>query len=242
MAAGKGKRMLNPDMAKVMYAIGGMPMIGHVITCAKNFGSDRIVVIVGHQRESVVEYVHSIDPTIEIAVQAEQLGTGHAIMQTEPLLSSFTGDVVILSGDVPLLRAETVAAMIEHQRKTNAIVTALTTILDDPSGYGRVIRDDAGSIRKIVEHKDANENELLVREINTGIYVFDARHLFDALRRVTNDNAQGEYYLTDVFEIFARAGLRMEPFVTDSFDEIRGVNTKAQLEEMEGMYLTQRLK
>ncbi len=236
MAAGKGKRMMNPNMAKVMYTVGDSPMIGQVVRCAKEFSANKIIVIVGHQRESVIQYLNSLDSNIEVAVQAEQLGTGHAIMQTESLLHDFTGDVVILSGDVPLLRASTVTEMIRHHRESDAVVTVLTTILPDPMGYGRVVRGKDNSIVKIVEHKDASKDELEIKEINSGIYVFKNEPLFDALKRIKPDNAQGEYYLTDVFEIFSQKNFSMEPFVVSSFNEIRGVNTKEQLEEMEKLY------
>ena len=236
MAAGKGKRMLNPNMSKVMYSLAGIPMIDHVVACTKQFGAQRIIVIVGHQREALMEHLRKNDSSIEFAVQAEQLGTGHAIMQTEALLANFIGDIVVLSGDVPLLRAATVEQLLRHHRESHAVVTVLTTMLPDPSGYGRIVRAGNGSITRIVEHKDASEHELRIQEINSGIYVFQSKPLFQGLQKITNTNAQGEYYLTDVFEIFSREGLRMEPFVVDSFDEIRGVNTKEQLEELEKIY------
>ncbi len=236
MAAGKGKRMMNPETPKVMYTIGGKPMIEHVVACAKQFQVYRIIVIVGHQKEKVISHLNNLDPTIETAIQAEQLGTGHAIMQTESALKKFSGDVVILSGDVPLLRASTVTQLIDHHRQTNAAVTVLTTRLSNPSGYGRIVRAFDNSIVKIVEQKDASEDELKINEINSGIYVFQKEPLFDALKRITPNNAQGEYYLTDVVKIFSQQGLSMEPLEVESIDEIRGVNTKEQLEEMEQLY------
>jgi UDP-N-acetylglucosamine diphosphorylase/glucosamine-1-phosphate N-acetyltransferase len=240
MAAGKGKRMMNPDVAKVMYTVGGTPMIGHAAACARRFGAERVIAIVGHQRDSVIDYLRKADPGAEFAVQAEQLGTGHAVRMAEPLLREFDGDVVILSGDVPLLRSETVVAMIARHREKQASVTVLTAVPDDPFGYGRVIRAADGSIEKIVEQKDASPEEQKVREINSGIYVFQAKPLFSALARVTNANAQGEYYLPDVFEIFAREGLRREPWPADSFDEIRGANTREQLQELEALFLARK--
>ena len=236
MAAGQGKRMRNPDMAKVMHLLGGLPLIQHVVRLARKSGAIRIITVVGHQRESVIAHLHATDPDVEIAVQAEQLGTGHAVLQTASLLRDFEGDVLILSGDAPMTSPKTLGTMLDHHRSTGAVVTVLTALLSDPDGYGRVLREADGSIRKIVEQKDASEEELAVREINSGIYVFKARTLFDALALVTNDNAQGEYYLPDVFALFAKRGLRMEPCIVHSFDEIRGVNTIEQLREMEHMF------
>lgn len=236
MAAGQGKRMLNPDMAKVMYPVGGIPMIGHVVRCARRFGAERVIAIVGHRRESVMEYLRDEDREVEFAIQAEQLGTGHAVRQAEPLLGNFDGDLVILSGDVPLLRPESVAAMIARHRERNAAVTVLTAIPEDPTGYGRIVRASDGSIEKIVEQKDATPKEREIREINSGIYVFRAAPLFSALARITNRNVQGEYYLTDVFALFAGDRLLREPWPVSSFDEIRGANTRDQLEELNSIH------
>jgi len=233
MAAGQGKRMKNPDLAKVMHPLCGKPLIEHVVRLAISCVAERIIIVVGHKRESVIDYMQHLDVHCEIAVQAEQLGTAHAVRQAEPLLANFSGDILILSGDAPLTRVKTILAMLQHHKRTNAIVTVLTAKLPDPKGYGRVIRNQENEIIKIVEHKDASSRELAVHEINSGIYVFRGNELFRALRQVTNDNAQGEFYLPDVFEIFRSAGLRMEPFCIEDFDEIRGVNTIEQLDEME---------
>jgi UDP-N-acetylglucosamine diphosphorylase/glucosamine-1-phosphate N-acetyltransferase len=240
MAAGQGKRMKNPDLAKVMYPLADRPLISHVVELARGTGASRIIVVVGHQRESVMEHLRALDSGVETAVQDRQLGTGHAVLQTEPLLATFDGDVLILSGDAPLTRPATLSAMLLRHRATGAAVTVLTSVLPDPAGYGRVIRDAEGNIRKIVEHKDATDEERTVGEINSGIYAFRCKPLFATLAGIGNDNAQGEYYLPDVFAIFARDGLRMEPFPIDSFDEIRGVNTIEQLREMEEIYFRMR--
>ncbi len=236
MAAGQGKRMNNPDLSKVMHTLNGTPLIEHVTYLAQRLAPERIVVIVGHCREQVIAHLASVAPEVRIAVQAEQLGTGHAIMQARALLEDFDGDVVILSGDAPLTRTDTLDAAISRHRAEASVVTVLTALLDDPTGYGRVIKDDEGRIRYIVEQKDASEEEKTVREINSGIYVFQARPLFTALSRITNDNAQGEYYLTDVFELFRRDGLPMIAELVDDENEIRGINTIAQLQEMEAIH------
>jgi UDP-N-acetylglucosamine diphosphorylase/glucosamine-1-phosphate N-acetyltransferase len=233
MAAGQGKRMKNPDMAKVMHRLAGLPLVTHVIRLARTLGCERVVVVVGHQRESVMDYLKTHDSTIEFAVQAEQLGTAHAVRMTEAALQDFEGDIVILSGDAPMTRVSTLAAAVAQHRKHHAAVTVLTAVLPDPAGYGRIVRDESGAVMKVVEHKDASEAERSVREINSGIYVFDRQLLFEALKQVDNDNAQGEYYLPDVFRIFKRDARVMIPFVVDDADEIRGVNTIEQLQDME---------
>jgi len=236
MAAGQGKRMKNPDMAKVLYPLAGLPLLDHVIELARTCDPARIIVIAGHQREAVIRHLQARHPDVETAAQERQLGTAHAVLQTAPLLKGFGGDVVILSGDAPLTRPSTLAAMLDTHRNSSSAVTVLTAVLPDPSGYGRVIRDSGGGISRIVEHRDATEAELAVREFYSGIYVFRAGPVFDALALVRNDNAQGEYYLPDVFGIFAERRLRMTPCIVESFDEIRGVNTIEQLREMEIIY------
>jgi len=240
MAAGQGKRMKNPDRAKVMHELGGIPLVQHVVRLARSVGADRIIVVVGHQRQSVIDYLYGIDASIEFAVQAEQLGTGHAVQMTEEQLRDFDGDVLILSGDAPMTRPETLRDALEKHRVADAAVTVLTALLPDPTGYGRVIRDGDGRVLRIVEHKDAMEEERAVREINSGIYVFRRDALFSALARIDNDNAQGEYYLPDVFAIFQKEHRTMIPHVVEDFDELRGVNTVEQLAELEGLYATRR--
>lgn len=236
MAAGQGKRMKNPDRAKVMHELGGIPLVQHVVRLARSVGADRIIVVIGHQRQSIIDHLSSLDPSIEFAVQAEQLGTGHAVRMTEPQLSDFDGNVLILSGDAPMTRPETLRDAIDRHLRADAAVTVLTALLPDPTGYGRVIRDEDGNVLRIVEHKDAGEEERAVREINSGIYIFRRDALFSALARIDNDNAQGEYYLPDVFAIFQKENRTMIPHVVEDFDELRGVNTVEQLTELEKLY------
>jgi UDP-N-acetylglucosamine diphosphorylase/glucosamine-1-phosphate N-acetyltransferase len=236
LAAGQGKRMQNPDLAKVMHPLAGMPLIEHVVRLARAAQAEPVIVVVGHQRQAVVDHLARVDAGVAIAVQDQQLGTGHAVRMAEPLLDGFDGDVLILSGDVPLTRSATIAHMLDVHRATGAMVTVLTAVLADPSGYGRVIREADGRIARIVEHKDASEDERAVCEINSGIYVFRARPLFAALAGVTNENAQGEYYLPDVFARFAAEGRTMSPCVVPSLEEIRGVNTIEQLRELEQLH------
>ena len=237
MAAGKGTRMKDPSKAKVMYEILGKPMIYYVADLAYNLKADRVVVIVGYQSEVVKNYICKSHPHIEIALQAEQLGTGHAIMQAETALKEFCGDVIVLSGDVPLLTVASMQQLIEHHFQTHAAATILTTYIDDPTGYGRIIRNKDDSVKKIVEQKDATETERQVKEINSGIYIFDKQKLFDSLQYITPHNVQKEYYLTDVFEYFWKQDWKVSALKAIYVDEIRGINTLEQLKEAETIQL-----
>lgn len=234
MAAGKGTRMKDPSKAKVMYEILGKPMVHYVVDVASELETDRMLVIVGYERQTVINYLKRSHPQAECIVQAEQLGTGHAIMQVGPALSDFTGDVVVLSGDVPLLTASTIESLLTYHRETRlrlALATILTAELADATGYGRIVRNSDGSVKKIVEHKDATPEERRIREINSGIYIFDTSKLFDALQHITPHNVQNEYYLTDVFEYFWRNQWSVSALKAADADEIRGINTVEQLEE-----------
>lgn len=238
MAAGKGTRMKDPYKAKVMYEILGKPMIHYVVDLAYNLKADRIVVIVGYQRETVSNYLSKSHNNIEFVVQAEQLGTGHAIMQAETALKDYNGSVIVLSGDVPLLTAESMQRLIDHHLQTNATAGILTADIDDPTGYGRIIRNDDNSVKKIIEQKDATDEERQVKEINSGIYIFDKQKLFEALQHITPHNVQKEYYLTDVFEYFWKHRWRVSAIKAIFIDEIRGINTIEQLKEAEKIQLT----
>jgi UDP-N-acetylglucosamine diphosphorylase/glucosamine-1-phosphate N-acetyltransferase len=240
MAAGKGTRMKDPSKAKVMYEVLGKPMVHYVVDLAKMLKVSRVIVIVGYQRDTVIRYLQNSHPNVEIAVQAEQLGTGHAIMQAEAMLKDFTGDVVVLSGDVPLLTADSMQELIDHHHQTAASATILTADFVDPTGYGRIIRNSDGSVKKIVEHKDATEEERHVKEINSGIYVFNGQRLFDGLKHVTPQNIQNEYYLTDVFEHFWKRQWKVSALKTLHVEEIIGVNTVNQLEEVKQVLLARK--
>lgn len=231
MAAGKGTRMKDPSKAKVMYEINGKPMIHFVVDLAYQLDASHVIVIVGYQREVVTEYIRRSHPDVDCVVQAEQLGTGHAVMQAEQALKSFSGEVIVLSGDVPLLTRESMREFIDHHHETAAVATILTADFADPAGYGRIIRNADGSVKKIVEHKDATEEERTVSEINSGIYIFDKEKLFDALKHISPHNVQNEYYLTDVFEYFWRHHWVVSAIKASHPDEIRGVNTVEQLDE-----------
>ncbi len=231
MAAGKGTRMNNPDMAKVMYTINGKPMVEHVVDLALRLGAQRIVVIVGWQKDSVINHLANVfGESVECVEQNPQLGTGHAVMQAEPALRDFDGDVLVLSGDVPMLSYATTRSLIEFHRHNNADATVLTAVLDDATGYGRILRDADGNVTAIVEHKDATEEQRSIKEINSGIYVFDAGMLFEGLRHITPNNVQKEYYLTDVFRYFWKRRLKVSAVAAPNPMEIAGINTVAQLE------------
>lgn len=241
MAAGKGTRMNNPSMAKVMYAIDGKPMVEHVVDLAYTVGAERVVTVVGWQKDTVIDHLRATGKQVDCVEQNPQLGTGHAVMQAEMPLQGFAGDVLVLSGDVPLLTVRTVERLLEHHRASPTAATVLTAVLDDATGYGRILRDPAtGDVTGIVEHKDATEEQRAVREINSGIYVFDRQRLFDGLAQITPDNAQKEYYLTDVFRYFWRNRLPVRAVAADDPVEIQGINTVAQLEEARRVYEARR--
>jgi UDP-N-acetylglucosamine pyrophosphorylase len=237
MAAGKGTRMKS-DLAKVLHPLGGRPMLHEVLDTSQKLSPEKIVIIVGHQADSVKEATAGY--AVSYALQSPQLGTGHAVMQAEPFLEDFTGDVIVLSGDVPLTKPETLRELIKTHHDRRATATVLTAILADPTGYGRVIRGEMFDVIKIVEHKDATEKERQITEINSGIYVFDAKKLFAALKLIRNDNAQNEYYLPDVFKLFFHDGERIAAMTAKNFNEIRGINTPEQLKEAEDVLLSSR--
>jgi UDP-N-acetylglucosamine diphosphorylase/glucosamine-1-phosphate N-acetyltransferase len=239
MAAGQGKRMQDPTKPKVLYELAGMPLIGHVLNLCTGLHADRTVAILGFGRDKVGEYLKNSFPFVWIAIQEQQLGTGHAVMQADKQLADFDGDVLILSGDVPLLSRETVDNLIAIHRDSLAIATVLAVTMPDPTGYGRIVRTETGSLDKIVEDRDAMDEEKKIKEINTGIYVFDARTLREVLPRLGRENAQGEYYLTDAFGLLRQQfGLgSLAVAVTNDPIEVSGVNTKQQLESLEAEYL-----
>lgn len=230
MAAGKGTRMKNPDIAKVMYTIGGRPLVEHVVDLALHLRAARTIVIVGWQKEAVIRHLANVAPAVICVEQSPQLGTGHAVMQAEDALRGFEGDVLVLSGDVPLLTRKTTEGLVRLHRADGAAVTVLTALLADATGYGRILRDGDGAVVGIVEHKDASEDQRRINEINSGIYVFDKRHLFEGLQHITPENVQKEYYLTDVLGYFWRNKLPVRAVIADEPGEIQGINTLGQLE------------
>lgn len=229
LAAGQGTRMKS-KLYKVLHPVCGKPMVEHVVDNIQRLNVSRIVTIVGHGAEKVKE---QLGEKSEYVLQAEQLGTAHAVRQAEGILGSLDGTTLVVCGDTPLIRPETLEALFEHHQKQNAKATILTAIADNPTGYGRVLRDTNGQVAQIVEQKDASPDQLLVKEINTGTYCFDNKALFEALKLVKNDNAQSEYYLPDVIEILQQQGEIVSAYSCDNFDETLGVNDRVALSQAE---------
>lgn len=236
LAAGKGKRMGNPDLAKVLAPLHGRPLLGYVLDQALALRPDAIVPIIGHQRDAVRAYVEEVCPDARCVEQLEQLGTGHAVLQTRPLLMDAHADVIILSGDVPLLTSDTLHLLVSTHRVHNASCTVLTTTVDDPTGYGRIVRAEDGALLRIVEQKDATPLEQAIQEINSGVYVVRSEDLYPALDLVQNANAQGEYYVTDIINILQRRGATVIAHHTDDAIEVQGINTVADLERATELY------
>ena len=226
MAAGKGTRMKS-NKSKLVHKIYDKELVKRVAELAVNIGSDEVVAVVGHLREQV-EAV--LGDTVKYAYQDELLGTGHAVMQAKKYLEGKKGKVIILYGDVPIIRKETLQNLVEKSIKNKEYATLLTAIYENPTGYGRIIRDEGGNIKAIVEEKDANMFEKEIKEINSGIYCFDIEELLQALKHIKPNNAQGEYYLTDVIKIMNDKGLKTGAVIVEDNTEILGVNDRSQLE------------
>lgn len=238
LAAGKGTRMGTPERAKVLTPLAGKPLLDYVLHVAAQSQPETTVVVVGHQREAVEAFVASNHPTARCVVQDQQLGTGHAVLQARSLLASAHGDVLILSGDVPLLSHATLQALLHHHATSSATLSMLTTVIPNPHGYGRVVRDEGGTVLRIVEQKDASPSEQAITEINAGIYIVERAALFDALDSVSNLNAQGEYYLTDVVAILMSRGARVEALCIPNADEVHGINSPQDLAAAEHILAT----
>jgi UDP-N-acetylglucosamine diphosphorylase/glucosamine-1-phosphate N-acetyltransferase len=236
MAAGKGKRM-ESDRPKVLHEILGRPMIEFVLDSLISLNINRIVVVVGFRADLVKEILCSYKNKVEYALQAEQLGTGHAVQMAENALKDFSGNILVVSGDVPFLSANTIRNLIEVHSREKAAATVLSSIPPDATGYGRIVRiSGTNQVDNIVEDKDASDDEKKIGEINTGTFCFDSRYLFDALREVKDDNLQKEYYLTDVMKILRRKGLKTAVCLTDKADEALGVNSVEQKAALEAKF------
>ncbi|MGM8366146.1 bifunctional UDP-N-acetylglucosamine diphosphorylase/glucosamine-1-phosphate N-acetyltransferase GlmU [Virgibacillus sp. W0181] len=229
LAAGQGTRMKS-KLYKVLHPILGRPMIQHVIGNLKSLQLNKQITIVGFGADKVMD---EVGDQSEFVVQEEQLGTAHAVQQAESLLKDQQGTTIVVCGDTPLITTETFEKLFAYHEERNAKATILTTEVQDPTGYGRVIRNEHKEVERIVEHKDANDKELLVNEVNTGTYCFDNQTLFAALQEVSNDNAQGEYYLPDVIEILQKRADKVEAFLTTDSDETAGINDRVALANAE---------
>jgi bifunctional UDP-N-acetylglucosamine pyrophosphorylase / glucosamine-1-phosphate N-acetyltransferase len=226
LAAGKGTRMKS-DLAKVLHEVFFAPMIHYVLTAVEELQPSKSIVIVGHQREAVMQVLSGYN--VESVVQEEQLGTGHAVLCAEPAVKNQDGVVMILCGDTPLIKADTLRSMYKQHLDHSAVCTIMTTILADPSNYGRIISDDSGKVLAIVEEKDASAEQKQIKEINAGIYCVNCRFLFDTLRKVGTDNSQGEVYLTDIVSIAVTSDFNVEKFINPCAQDVLGVNSRIEL-------------
>lgn len=229
LAAGQGTRMKS-KLYKVLHPVCGKPMVQHVIDQVNELTIEQIVTIIGHGAELVKD---QLEDACQYAIQEQQLGTAHAVMQAESVLADKEGTTLVICGDTPLIKAETMAALLKQHEEMNAMATVLTATTENPTGYGRVIRNTEGYVSKIVEHKDATDTERKIKEINTGTYCFDNKALFQALKNVSNENVQGEYYLPDVIEILKNQGEAVTAYQTDDFEETLGVNDRVALSQAE---------
>ena len=229
LAAGQGTRMKS-KLYKVLHPVCGKPMVQHVVDHIQTLDVNRIVTVVGHGAETVQE---QLGDKSEYVLQAKQLGTAHAVQQAEAILSSEEGTTLVICGDTPLIRPETMQALFEHHQAKKAKATILTAVAEDPTGYGRILRGEHGQVEQIVEQKDATAAQQLVTEINTGTYCFDNKMLFETLKLVKNDNAQGEYYLPDVIELLQKQAEIVEAYVIEDFEETLGVNDRFALAQAE---------
>ncbi|MBM5694447.1 bifunctional UDP-N-acetylglucosamine diphosphorylase/glucosamine-1-phosphate N-acetyltransferase GlmU [Listeria seeligeri] len=227
LAAGQGTRMKS-KLYKVLHPVCGKPMVEHVVDQISTLDVDKVVTIVGHGAEKVQEHLAGKS---EFVKQEEQLGTAHAVLQAKAALAEKDGVTLVVCGDTPLIEASTMEALLKYHHEKRAKATILTTVIEDPTGYGRIIRDDLGIVEKIVEHKDATEKEQRISEINTGTYCFDNKALFEALEKVSNENVQGEYYLPDVIKILKDSDEVVAAYRMESFEESLGVNDRIALAE-----------
>ncbi|MBI5867903.1 MAG: NTP transferase domain-containing protein [candidate division Zixibacteria bacterium] len=222
---------MGAPIPKVLFTLGGKPLIRWVIEAAQAAGIPRVVVVIGHQGDSVRDTV--ADLNVEFVWQYERKGTGHAVMQAEPLLSTHQGPVVVLNGDVPRIQPDTLRSLIATQVQSGAAAAVVTVLMDDPTGYGRIVRRPGGLVDRIVEERDADPDTKAIKEINTGTFCFRAAELFATLHQVTNNNAQGEYYLTDVVSLLCHKGLSVVAVQSADPDEAHGVNSQEQLAALE---------
>jgi bifunctional UDP-N-acetylglucosamine pyrophosphorylase/glucosamine-1-phosphate N-acetyltransferase len=231
LAAGEGKRMKS-SRSKLLHEIAGHSMLSYAVTAATTIQPEHIVVVVGHLREQVEAHLAEIAPHVLTAVQEEQLGTGHAVQVALGQLADLTGDVMVTMGDVPMLTGETLAALLLEHRTQQAAATVLTAQVPDPTGYGRILRDAEGTVTGIVEHRDADDTQREITEINSGIYVFDVAALRSALTELVPANDQGELYLTDVLSVVRDAGKPIGAYFIDDVWQTEGVNDRIQLSQM----------
>ena len=231
LAGGEGKRMKS-DKPKTLSEVLGKPMLWWVMSALKKAGIDDICVVKGFKKECIEEYLSTLDFEVESVFQAERLGTGHAVMMAKDFLASHDGNVVILNGDAPFMTAETIEKSLEQHTASGAAATVISARVDDPTGYGRIVRDDSGNLKAIVEHKDADEAIRAIDEVNSGGYWFDCQLLLSVLDRIKSDNAAGEYYLPDAIALLLSDGKTVGAYTAECSDAVLGANDPAQLEEL----------
>lgn len=224
LAAGKGTRMKS-DMPKVIHKVNGIPMITKIIDTLSGLNPEENILILGHKKEEVLKVVGE---NCDYVLQTEQLGTGHAVIQAKEKLKGYDGDVMILCGDTPLLRESTLKSLYEYHKESGAVTTILTSIYENPFGYGRIVKED-GLVKAIVEEKEASEEIKKIKEVNAGVYCFNSKELFKALDKIDNNNEKGEYYLTDVIGIQVSENKKVQSFILEDKMEILGVNSKVEL-------------
>ena len=231
LAAGKGTRMKS-KLPKVLHKVGGKAMVERVLETVQSIGTNRDVVIVGFGGDAVHNY---LGDRAEFVRQEEQNGTGHAVKMAQPVLGDYDGTILLLCGDTPLVTKESLEALLEEHKNSGAAATILTAHMPNPTGYGRIIRNEEGSVVRIVEQKDGKPEELAVQEVNTGMYAFDSKKLWPCLDQLSDDNAQGELYITDVVGILVNGGDKVSAYMTKDFEESLGVNSRLQLAEAEAI-------
>lgn len=230
LAAGKSTRMVT-DLPKVLHEVCGRPMLAYVVDACRQAGIERILCVVGYRKEDIIKAFAS-EPDIIWVEQKEQKGTGHAAMVCRDALKDFDGNVVVIAGDMPLVRSTTLELLVQTHEKEHSAVTLATAVLDDPSGYGRIIRDAYGNLQGIVEDADCTSEQCKIKEINPSYYCFDKRLLFEGLDEIRPDNVKGEYYLTSALQILVRSGYRALAITAVAAEDSMGVNSREQLAEV----------
>ena len=231
LAAGKGTRM-NSDLPKVLHKLQGKTLIDYVIDESELLKPKEIILVVGYKKERVIKHTES-RINLKYAIQEEQLGTGHAVLQTKELLKNKKGHILILYGDVPNIKASTLLPIVDNHIINNRDLTLITAEIDDPTGYGRIIRDKKGNLLKIIEEKDCNNNEKKIKEWNPGIYIFKIKEVFRILNSIKTNNASKEYYLTDAIGLAQQSNMQIKAIKIANSGEVIGINTTDQLKELE---------
>ena len=231
LAGGEGKRMKS-DKPKTLSEVLGKPMLLWVMSALKKAGIDDVCVVKGYKKECIDQYLSTLDFVVESVYQAERLGTGHAVMMAKDFLSNHDGNVVILNGDAPFMMSETITNSLKQHTAGGSAATVISAELDDATGYGRIVRDESGNLKAIVEHKDADEETLKINEVNSGGYWFDCKLLLSVLDRIKSDNKAGEYYLPDAIKLLLSDGKTVGAYTAECSDAVMGANDPEQLEEL----------